>query len=45
VQVENSSLARVLAEEVDFGKAIPTRWYMAVAEALTMAYTLKKKVE
>ncbi len=45
VQVENIALARALAKEVDIGKAMPTRWYMAVAEVLTMVYKLKKKVE
>jgi flagellar biosynthetic protein FlhB len=44
VQVENIQLARALAKEVDIGKAIPTKWYIAVAEVLTMVYKLKKKV-
>ena len=44
VQVENITLARALAKEVDIGKAIPTKWYMAVAEVLTLVYKLKKKV-
>ena len=44
VQVENIALARALAKEVDIGKAIPTKWYVAVAEVLTMVYKLKKKV-
>ncbi len=44
VQVENIQLARALAKEVDIGKAIPTKWYVAVAEVLTMVYKLKKKV-
>jgi flagellar biosynthesis protein FlhB len=43
VQVENIALARALAKEVDIGKAIPTKWYVAVAEVLTMVYKLKKK--
>jgi type III secretion system FlhB-like substrate exporter len=29
---------------MDIGKAIPTKWYMAVAEVLTMVYKLKKDV-
>src|SRR6202453_1453400 len=44
VQMENIALARALAKEVDIGKAIPTKWYIAVAEVLTMVYKLKKKV-
>jgi flagellar biosynthesis protein FlhB len=44
VQVENIPLARALAKEVDIGKAIPTKLHMSVAEVLTMAYKLKKKV-
>jgi type III secretion system FlhB-like substrate exporter len=44
VQVENVTLARTLAKEVDIGKAIPTKWHIAVAEVLTMVYKLEKKV-
>ncbi len=45
IQVENVTLARARAraKEVDIGKAIPTKWYVAVAEVLTMVYKLKKK--
>lgn len=43
-QVENISLARTLAKEVEIGKAMPTKWYMAVAEVLSLVYKLKKKV-
>lgn len=43
VQVENIALARALAKEVDIGKAIPTKWYQAVAEVLSIVYKLKKK--
>jgi flagellar biosynthetic protein FlhB len=43
VQVENIPLARALAKEVEIGKPIPTKWYIAVAEVLTMVYKLKKK--
>ena len=42
VQVENISLARALAKEVEIGKAIPTKWYQAVAEVLSIVYKLKK---
>jgi flagellar biosynthetic protein FlhB len=42
VQVENIALARALAKEVDIGKPIPTKWYVAVAEVLSMVYKLKK---
>ena len=44
MQVENVTLARALAKEVDIGKAIPTKCYIAVAGVLTMVYKLKKKV-
>jgi len=44
VQVENIQLARALAKEVDIGNAIPIDRYIAVAEVLTMAYKLNKKV-
>jgi flagellar biosynthesis protein FlhB len=44
VQVENITLARALGKEMDIGKAIPTKWYMAVAEVLTMVYKPKKDV-
>jgi len=33
-----------LAKEVEIGKAMPTKWYMAVAEVLSLVYKLKKKV-
>ena len=42
-QVENVDLARALAKEVEIGRAIPTKWYQAVAEVLSMIYKLKKK--
>ena len=42
--VENISLAHALAKVVDIGKAIPTKWYQAVAEVLSIVYKLKKKV-
>lgn len=40
--VENVTLARALAKEVDIGKPVPTKWYQAVAEVLAMVYRLKK---
>ncbi len=43
VMVENISLARALAKEVEIGKAIPTKWYQAVAEVLSIVYKLKKR--
>ena len=43
VMVENIALARALAKEVEIGKAIPTKWYQAVAEVLSIVYKLKKK--
>jgi flagellar biosynthetic protein FlhB len=42
-QVENVDLARALAKEVEIGRAIPTKWYQAVAEILSMIYKLKRK--
>jgi len=41
-QVENVPLARALAKEVDIGKAIPGKWYEAVAGILAAVYRLKK---
>lgn len=41
-QVENVPLARALAKEVEIGRAIPTKWYQAVAEVLALVYKLKK---
>ena len=41
-QVENVPLARALAKEVEIGRAIPTKWYQAVAEVLAVVYKLKK---
>ncbi len=43
VQVENVTLARALAKELDVGDAIPVKWYQAVAEVLSMVYKLGKK--
>lgn len=43
MQVENIALARALAKEVEIGKAIPTKWYQAVEEVLSIVYTLKMK--
>ena len=43
VMVENVPLARALAKEVDIGKAIPTKWYQAVAEVLSMVYKVKRR--
>jgi flagellar biosynthesis protein FlhB len=40
--VENVTLARALAKEVEIGKAIPVKRYQAVAEVLAMVYKLKK---
>ncbi|MBA3846317.1 MAG: flagellar biosynthesis protein FlhB [Planctomycetes bacterium] len=40
--VENIPLARALAKEVEIGRAIPVKWYAAVAEVLAMVYKLKK---
>jgi len=40
--VENVPLARALAKEVDIGKAIPGKWYEAVAGILAAVYRLKK---
>ncbi len=40
--VENIPLARALAKEVEIGRAIPVKWYTAVAEVLAMVYRLKK---
>jgi flagellar biosynthetic protein FlhB len=42
VQVENVTLARALAKELDIGDAVPVKWYQAVAEILSMVYKLKK---
>lgn len=39
--IENVPLARALAKEVDMGRAVPTKWYEAVAEILAMVYRLK----
>jgi flagellar biosynthetic protein FlhB len=41
-QVENVPLARALAKEVEIGRAVPTKWYQAVAEVLAVVYKLKK---
>jgi len=41
-QIENVPLARALAKEVEIGRAIPTKWYQAVAEVLALVYKLKK---
>lgn len=40
--VENITLARALAKDVDIGKPVPTKLYQAVAEILAMVYKLKK---
>jgi flagellar biosynthetic protein FlhB len=40
--VENVTLARALAKEVEVGKSIPVKWYQAVAEVLAVVYKLKK---
>ena len=40
--VENIPLARALAKEVEIGKAVPTKWYKAVAEVLAIVYKVKK---
>lgn len=42
VQVENITLARALAKELDVGDPVPVKWYQAVAEILSMVYKLKK---
>jgi flagellar biosynthesis protein FlhB len=42
VQVENITLARALAKELDVGDPVPVKWYQAVAEVLSMVYKLKK---
>jgi len=34
-------LARSLAKAVEIGRAIPTKWYQAVAEILALVYKLK----
>jgi len=34
----NVPLARALAKEVEIGKPVPTKWYAAVAEVLSMVY-------
>ena len=41
--VENIALARALAKDVPIGKAVPTKWYQAVAEVLSSIYKLKRK--
>jgi len=38
VQVENITLARALAKEVEIGKTVPVKWYQSVAEILSMVY-------
>ena len=43
VMVENITLARALAKEIEIGHPVPVKWYQAVAEVLTMVYKLKKK--
>jgi flagellar biosynthetic protein FlhB len=43
VLVENVSLARALAKEVEIGRPVPTKWYQAVAEVLSMVYKLRRK--
>jgi flagellar biosynthesis protein FlhB len=40
---ENIQLARALAKEVEIGRAVPTKWYHAVAEVLALVYKVKKK--
>lgn len=42
VLVENVTLARALAKELDVGDPLPVKWYQAVAEILSMIYKLKK---
>jgi flagellar biosynthetic protein FliR/FlhB len=44
VFVENVALAWALAKEVEIGRPVPTKWYQAVAEVLSMVYRLRKKV-
>ncbi len=44
-QVENIPLARALAKDVEIGRAIPGKWYEAVAEVLAAVYKLKKGAE
>jgi flagellar biosynthesis protein FlhB len=40
--VENIQLARALAKEVEIGRAVPTKWYQAVAGVLAVVYKIKK---
>jgi flagellar biosynthetic protein FlhB len=40
--VENVTLARALAKEVEIGRPVPVKWYQAVAEVLAMVYKLKQ---
>jgi flagellar biosynthetic protein FlhB len=40
--VENITLARALAKDIDIGKPVTSKWYQAVAEVLAMVYKLKK---
>jgi flagellar biosynthetic protein FlhB len=40
--VENIQLARALAKEVEIGKAVPTKWYQAVAGVLAVVYKIRK---
>jgi flagellar biosynthetic protein FlhB len=41
--VENVSLARALAKEVEIGRPVPTKWNQAVAEVLSLVYKLWRK--
>ncbi len=41
--VENVALARALAKEVEIGHPVPTKWYQAVAEVLSLVYKLRRK--
>ena len=40
--VENIQLARALAKEVEIGRAVPTKWYQAVAGVLAVVYKIRK---
>jgi flagellar biosynthetic protein FlhB len=40
--VESIQLARALAKEAEIGRAVPTKWYTAVAEALAVVYKIRK---
>ncbi|WP_300380995.1 EscU/YscU/HrcU family type III secretion system export apparatus switch protein, partial [Clostridium sp.] len=41
--IENKPLARMIYEQVDIDKDIPSDMYQAVAEILAMVYKLDKK--